>query len=512
VYKVLLCWRYLRTRFLALACIISVTLGVATLIVVNSVMSGFSEKLRNNLHHLLSDLVIESDSIAGFSDPKGKMARIMADPFLANHIEAMSESLEIFAMLQYPYPTGETHTRPVRLIGIDPNTRSDLGGFKDYLVDKSRKPDFSLPPEMENRWREREILNLKMEREHRLAFDPPPAMLPVALPGAQPTVPAIKVDVEPKLLPPQAPVPHVNDNNPRAAPMPAPVPMDDIKIPRGAIIGNLVAGFRHPTEKDENGKPLIQKLLHPGDPIVLFTVKGTKLEPAYDRFLVVDYVKTDMSEYDANLVFVDLKYLQQLRAMDDAVSNIQIKLKNYDDAPIVRDRLQKMFGLGYRVSTWEQKQGSLLAAIDIEKGILNFLLFMIIAVAGFGILAIFSMIVAEKTRDIGIMKSLGASNVGVMQIFLSYGLLLGVVGATLGTALGIFLTVNLNPIEKGLTSLTGRQIFDPSVYYFNEIPTHIDAWTVVLVNLGAVAIAVVFSILPALRAAMLHPVRALRYE
>src|SRR3954463_3410023 len=88
VYKLLLCWRYLRTRFLALACIISVTLGVATLIVVHSVMSGFSEKLRTNLHGLLSDIVIESDTISGFSDPKAKMAKIMADPFLAGHIEA----------------------------------------------------------------------------------------------------------------------------------------------------------------------------------------------------------------------------------------------------------------------------------------------------------------------------------------------------------------------------------------------------------------------------------------
>ena len=89
-----------------------------------------------------------------------------------------------------------------------------------------------------------------------------------------------------------------------------------------------------------------------------------------------------------------------------------------------------------RSHTWEDKQGPLLAAIAIEKGILNVLLFMIVGVAGFGILAIFSMIVVEKTRDIGILKSLGASNGGVMKIFLGYGLLLGVVGAGLGTVAG----------------------------------------------------------------------------
>src|SRR5439155_13837371 len=97
------------------------------------------------------------------------------------------------------------------------------------------------------------------------------------------------------------------------------------------------------------------------------------------------------------------------------------------------------------------KQGPLLAAISVEKGILNVLLFMIIAVAGFGILAIFSMIVVEKTRDIGILKALGASNGGVLKIFLGYGLLLGVVGAVLGTVLGLSFTSNINGIEQWLS-------------------------------------------------------------
>ena len=140
------------------------------------------------------------------------------------------------------------------------------------------------------------------------------------------------------------------------------------------------------------------------------------------------------------------------------------------------------------------------------------LLFLIIAVAGFGILAIFSMIVVEKTRDIGILKALGASNGGVLRIFLGYGLLLGVVGATLGTALGLTITVHINEIEHVLAKLTGQEIFDRNVYYFKEIPTDIQPLTVVLVNLGALAIAVLSSVLPAIRAALLHPVRALRYE
>src|SRR5207249_4894433 len=131
-------------------------------------------------------------------------------------------------------------------------------------------------------------------------------------------------------------------------------------------------------------------------------------------------------------------YLQRLRGLEGRVTSIQIKLKDYADAKEVVRRLRDLFeDRGLVVLTWEEKQGPLLAAISIEKGILNVLLFMIIAVAGFGILAIFSMIVVEKTRDIGILKALGASNGGVLKIFLGYGLLLGLVGAGLGSALGL---------------------------------------------------------------------------
>src|SRR5205807_7559735 len=103
MYKLLLCWRYLRTRYLAMVCIVSVMLGVATLIVVNSVMGGFSTKLKDRLHSLLSDVLIEATTFDGFGDPEGKMQRIR-DSAIGSKIAAMTPTMEIFAMIQYRFP------------------------------------------------------------------------------------------------------------------------------------------------------------------------------------------------------------------------------------------------------------------------------------------------------------------------------------------------------------------------------------------------------------------------
>ena len=166
----------------------------------------------------------------------------------------------------------------------------------------------------------------------------------------------------------------------------------------------------------------------------------------------------------------------------------------------------------FLVRTWEQEQGPLLQAVEVEAAILNVLLFLIIAVAGFGILAIFYMIVVEKTRDIGVLKALGASSTGVMSIFLSYGLGLGIVGSGVGVGLGLLFVRYINEIEDVLSWITGKRIFDETIYYFHEIPTTVNPGTVLWVAVGAMLIAVLASVLPARRAARLDPVRALRYE
>src|SRR5437764_2373921 len=206
MYKLLLCWRYLRTRYLALVCVVSVMLGVATLIVVNSVMSGFSTKLRDKLHGLLSDVVIESHAMEGFADPQGKMAKIRQEPFLGPRIDAMATALEVFAILQYDYPGGERITRPVRLIGVDPKEREQFGGFKEYLVNPANRsaPSFDLPEDARKR----------LEFEEEMAQRPSPPKI------------GIEFGDLPNDLPPPLP------------------PPSEFKLPQGVIVGNLIASYR----------------------------------------------------------------------------------------------------------------------------------------------------------------------------------------------------------------------------------------------------------------------------
>ncbi|HZZ78142.1 MAG TPA: FtsX-like permease family protein [Gemmataceae bacterium] len=509
MYMVLLCWRYLKTRYLAFACIISVMLGVATLIVVNSVMNGFSAKLRNLLHGVVSDVVIEGHGMDGFTDPYGKIARIRKDPYLNEQIEAMAVTLEAFAMVQFQnQATGEMVTRPVRVMGIDVDSRSKVGGFwqnlHSYKVQKEKNEknhtDTALPPASFTIPKHVEDAYLRIEEgveQDRFIDSVFPKKDDPKLDGfgiPEGLKDLFKEDAKEKKdkLPPPMPVPH----NPR--------------VPKGAIVGHLIAHFKF---RDPNtGEVKEAEAIGPGDTIVITTVSGQRLTPVYDSFVVTDYFRSEMSEYDANSIFVPLDHLQHLRNMENRGSNILIRLKNYDEAAKVTDKLREMFGRTLLVHTWEEKQGPLLKAIEIEKRILNVLLFMIIAVAGFGILAIFSMIVSEKTRDIGILKALGASSGGILRIFLGYGLLLGVVGAGMGTILGLSITWNINEVEHVLAAATGGDVFDKTIYYFNEIPTQVSPYAVTVVNIGAMAIAIVFSILPALRAAMLHPVQALRYE
>ena len=151
MYKLLLCLKYLRTRYLAFVCIVSVMLGVATLIVVNGVMSGFSNKLKDRLHGILADVLVETERADGFDEPPQSMVgRIEASP-AGKHVEAISPTVEVFALFQFHVrgKNGEVMpiTKHVRLVGVDPARHARVGRFSEYLVNQKNVAGPELRPD-----------------------------------------------------------------------------------------------------------------------------------------------------------------------------------------------------------------------------------------------------------------------------------------------------------------------------------------------------------------------------
>ncbi|QEL17988.1 ABC transporter permease [Limnoglobus roseus] len=493
MYKFLLCLKYLRTRYLAFVCIVSIMLGVATLIVVNSVMSGFSNKLKDRLKGVLADVIVETDNFAGFQMHPDLLADKIQHSPAGKYVDTVAPTVEVVGTVQFSF-RGMNIVKPIKLTGVDPAKQVKVGGFGQYLERQKNVavPSFDLSPEALAQHEK----NVQLEA---LMTEPMPQ--PVRdEPDFLGKGPDLKADGIP--LPP-VPMPE----------LPAIVPPKPI----GIVVGHSLAHFRY--KHPETGQMVEEATLRIGDTVMIATLAANEMRPVWGTYVVVDYFKSEMSEYDSQFIYMNLPDIQRLRHMDERVTHLQVKLK--DDCPKgytfvkgnVANEIQKLFGrYEGRAATWEDHQGPLLSAIDIERAILNLLLFMIVGVAGFSILAIFTMIVSEKIRDIGILKSLGASNRGVMGIFVWYAFLLGVVGCTAGTIAGLGITNNINEIEAFINTLTGQQLFDRSVYYFDRIPTNVEPATVLLVNTGAMLVAVFSSFLPAYRAARLRPIQALRFE
>jgi lipoprotein-releasing system permease protein len=538
MYKLVLCLRYLRTRWIALASIISVTLGVATMIVVNSVMAGFTHEMRDRIHGILSDVVFEARSLDGAPNADQHMELIRAQ--VGDMIEGMSATVQVPGMLGFTVG-GQRVNRQVMFIGIDPENYgkvSDFGRFLQHPANRGQlnfdlreggydttdpqaeDPSKAAPrPMMETAgWEHRRRKAFWMQREAELA-----ARVAKAEAESKRSE-ATEATTAPPESAIQNPAPSLKSAAVAADPFAqAEAASGDVgktfdpsvEQHPGIVLGMALGSFRDATGEDKF-------LLLPGDDVEISFPNVTvpvKIMSAF--FTVVDYYESKMSEYDSSFVFVPLEVLQDKRGMIDPESgvanfnSIQIRCKPGVDPTEVRDRLENSGVFdprAYVISTWMDKQGALLAAVQMETAVLNVLLFLIIAVAGFGILAIFYMIVVEKTRDIGILKSLGASASGVMGIFLGYGLTLGIVGAGAGMIGGLVFVAYINEIADVLAWVTGAPVFDPAVYYFAKIPTIVYPQTVAWIVAGAMAIAMLASVLPARRAAALHPVEALRWE
>lgn len=230
------------------------------------------------------------------------------------------------------------------------------------------------------------------------------------------------------------------------------------------------------------------------------------------EYRICGIFSTGMYEYDANVILMDLSEAQRLYALDEGVHGLAIRLRDVDQASAVQKDLKKWLQPPEVALTWMDQNRALFSAIAVEKVSMSFCLLFIMLVAAFGICNTLITLTVQRSREIGVMKALGARNGQIAAIFTLYGLITGVIGSTLGVAGGLLALHYRNEFRDWLSHVLGIELFPASVYNFSNIPAEIDWWFVAGVALVGVVLSTVASLIPAVLAASSDPVRALRGE
>lgn len=215
---------------------------------------------------------------------------------------------------------------------------------------------------------------------------------------------------------------------------------------------------------------------------------------------------------DSYQAYLSLANGQKLLGARGQVDGLQVKTADLFEAPAIMRSLQRELPDGVRTVDWSQTQGSLFQAVKMEKVMVSLLLLSVVAVAAFNIVSTLVMSVAEKRRDIAVLRTMGARAGGIMTIFVAHGLGIAAVGISVGALVGVLLASNISPITVFVENLLGVKLFDPSVYFISELPSVL-LWTdVAVVVLASLLLSLLATLYPAWRAASVAPAEVLRYE
>ncbi len=247
-----------------------------------------------------------------------------------------------------------------------------------------------------------------------------------------------------------------------------------------------------------------------GDTVSVVSLAGSEVallqlgQPLIRRFHVVGIYESNNKDYDSFYAFVNLQAAQSLFGMSNKISGVELRLQSIGQSEVFKRQLANQFGDQFRVLTWYDLHRDLYSVMKIERWMAYIILCLIIGVASFNLLGSLTMSVVEKTRDIGILKSMGATNKSIVKIFMFEGILVGVVGSMLGLVLGLVIVwlqdhYHLFPL-------------DPTVYIIPAIPVEVHILDLVVVAVTALGLCSLAALYPARRAASFVPVEAIRWE
>jgi lipoprotein-releasing system permease protein len=456
MYRTFLSWRYMRARRTNVIGIIGICVGVGALILILSIMSGFLDETRKTVRGSLSDLIIQPRDLQRIDgsqlpyDPEPLLKVVRADPRVAS----ACAQLTWFGIISQS--GREAQVSNARLADSQMGKLSGVRLVGIDVADEFQTTELKQALERESLLGGDHVANVDRP------FDPPPGYKPAGL------------------------------------------ALDSV------LVGEQLANVWN---------------LRRGSEIMLMTgvpnPQADDFKPNNRRYVVAGTFRSQENEMDLEQVIMDRRELQSLLGPPREFSQVLVKVKDYaKDGVALRDDLDKKlykagllrFSGGGEVRTWEEFRQTLLGAIQNEKTLMAIMLSLVLVVAGFTIFAILSMMVTEKRRDIGILSALGATPSGVLVLFLLIGFWDALIGALAGAILGTYLAIQIDPIERWLSSTFGVQIFNRKVYLFDHIPAVVEPLPVALIVLGAFVCVLLFAAIPAWKAGRLHPLDALRYE
>ena len=257
--------------------------------------------------------------------------------------------------------------------------------------------------------------------------------------------------------------------------------------------------------------------LRVGDSLTLVSPQGAATAfgtvPRVRAYKVVAIFQVGLNEYDSNYVFLPLQAAQIFFQSKGAVTQIEVRVRDPLRVGEVSDGIRDALGdLPIRIVDWQHSNDSFFAAVQVEQNVMFLILTLIILVAAFNVVSSLIMMVKDKTRDIAVLRTIGAGQGAVMRIFLMCGASVGVTGTLAGTALGVVFCHNIRTIQGWVEAATGAQVFNPEVYYLTHLPARLDWHEVTQIIAMALGLSLVATLYPSWRAARTDPIEALRHE